>query len=70
MVEDPNVAGLVTEARGCLAAGDDKKAASLLPTLPTARTTPRSSSRYAISPHRGSSAQVGSARDVGRRSSA
>ncbi|MFZ0377975.1 MAG: hypothetical protein WCD11_23345 [Solirubrobacteraceae bacterium] len=30
MVEDPNVAGLVTEARGCLAAGDDKKAASLL----------------------------------------
>ena len=31
MVEDPNVAGLVTEARGCLSvAGDDKKAASLL----------------------------------------
>jgi hypothetical protein len=30
MVQDPNVTGLVTEARDCLAAGDDKKAASLL----------------------------------------
>ena len=30
MVEDPNVTGLVTEARNCPAAGDDKKAASLL----------------------------------------
>jgi hypothetical protein len=30
MVEDPKVTGLVTEARDCLAAGDDKKAASLL----------------------------------------